>query len=223
MNERDEDFLRRWSRRKIKAKRESVPDGEQDRSGPSALSRPGDETPEPSKGQPAPTRHEARPLTEEDFADVDFDSLNAQSDYSRFLAPNVPESIKSKALRKLWASSEIFSQVEPFQDYAEDYTDAARCVPMGALKTAYRIGRGFLTDEEAAEWEKLGDPKQSRPEASLASATSEEMVTAEQAARTADKATDGKETNVASGGPVSADLRDGPEQRKAPPDEESEA
>ena len=31
-------------------------------------------------------------------------------------------------------------------------------VPPGTLKTAYRIGKGFLTDEEVAEWEKLGKP-----------------------------------------------------------------
>src|SRR6185436_332360 len=62
------------------------------------------------------------------------------------------------ALRKLWASDPIFSQIEPFQEYAGDFTDAAVAVPAGTLKTAYRVGKGFLSDEEVAEWEKLGHP-----------------------------------------------------------------
>ena len=41
---------------------------------------------------------------------------------------------------------------------SHDYTDAAVAVPAGTLKTAYRIGKGFLTDEEVAVWEKLGHP-----------------------------------------------------------------
>ena len=52
----------------------------------------------------------------------------------------------------------VFSQPDPFQDYPGDYTDAAVAVPAGTLKTAYRVGKGFLTDEEVAEWEKLGHP-----------------------------------------------------------------
>ena len=31
--------------------------------------------------------------------------------------------------------------------------------PPGTLKTAYRIGKGFMTDEEVAVWEKLGHPE----------------------------------------------------------------
>ena len=72
--------------------------------------------------------------------------------------PGVPDSIKYRALRKLWASDPILSQIEPFQDWAGDFTDAAVAVPAGTLKTAYRVGKGFMTDEEVAEWEKLGKP-----------------------------------------------------------------
>jgi putative acetyltransferase len=74
----------------------------------------------------------------------------------------VPESIKQKALRKLWVSDPVFTTPDPFQDYLGDYTDAAVAVPAGTLKTAYRVGKGFLSDEEVAEWEALGKPAEKK-------------------------------------------------------------
>jgi putative acetyltransferase len=152
MNE-DEPFLRRWSRRKVEAR--DTP-GEVQRAREGAV---GDEGVPPDLSRPAEGRpQDKRELTEADFADVDFDALDAKSDYVRFLAKGVPEAIKQKALRKLWASDPVFSQIEPFQEYAGDFTDAAVAVPAGTLKTAYRVGKGFLSDEEVAAWEKLGHP-----------------------------------------------------------------
>jgi putative acetyltransferase len=150
MNE-EEPFLKRWSRRKVEAR--EAP-GEVERAPEGADS-------EPAEGhglQPEGAAQDKRELTEADFADVDFDALDAKSDYARFLAKGVPAAIKQKALRKLWASDPVFSQIEPFQEYAGDFTDAAVAVPAGTLKTAYRVGKGFLSDEEVAEWEKLGHP-----------------------------------------------------------------
>ena len=112
----------------------------------------------PAPAQPGAEPQEKRELTEADFADVDFEALDYNSDYARFTAPGVPEAIKNKALQKLWASDAVFTTPDPFQDYLGDYTDAAVAVPAGTLKTAYRIGKGFLTDEEVAVWEKLGHP-----------------------------------------------------------------
>src|SRR5439155_3469541 len=154
MNE-DEPFLKRWSRRKVAAREgpdkvepaREIADGD--------VGMPGDVS-LPAQGEGRP--QDKRELTETDFADVDFDALDAKSDYARFLAKGVPEAIKQKALRKLWASDPVFSQIEPFQEYAGDFTDAAVAVPAGTLKTAYRVGKGFLSDEEVAAWEKLGHP-----------------------------------------------------------------
>lgn len=153
MNE-DEPFLKRWSRRKTKAREGR---GEAERAADDA----GREVraPEDAAGLAAGPQ-EKRELTEADFADVDFDALDAKSDYTRFLGDGVPAAIKQKALQKLWASDPVFSQIEPFQEYAGDFTDAAVAVPAGTLKTAYRVGKGFLSDEEVAEWEKLGHPEE---------------------------------------------------------------
>lgn len=157
MNEKDERFLARWSRRKLAAndrdtanERTAAPEADPHFRG--AVRGRENGGPEGRDQQPT------EPLTEADFADVDFEALTMESDYSRFLAPNVPDSIKYKALRKLWSSNPCFAQIDPFQDYAHDFTDAACAVPAGALKTAYRVGKGFLSDEEVADWEKLGAP-----------------------------------------------------------------
>jgi putative acetyltransferase len=150
MNE-DEPFLKRWSRRKVEAR-----EGPDKAEGADADVRVSGDVSLPAQGEDRP--EDKRELTEADFADVDFDALDAKSDYARFLAKGVPEAIKQKALRKLWASDPVFSQIEPLQEYAGDFTDAAVAVPAGTLKTAYRVGKGFLSDEEVAAWEKLGHP-----------------------------------------------------------------
>jgi putative acetyltransferase len=151
----EEPFLKRWSRRKQEAKDAPPEPANPDGDVRALDDRSRAEEPPPAPGDKPPDKRE---LTEADFADVDFEALDYNSDYARFTAPGVPEAIKNKALQKLWASHAVFTTPDPFQDYLGDYTDAAVAVPPGTLKTAYRIGKGFLTDEEVAEWEKLGKP-----------------------------------------------------------------
>jgi putative acetyltransferase len=161
----EEPFLKRWSRRKTAARDGAVapaPTG----SAPAPPPPAAGPAPEDAAGHAggAPLRESAADAGAEEGTpaaadlDVDFEALDFQSDYSRFLAPDVPEAIKNKALRKLWASSPIFTAADPFQDYQGDYTDAALGVPPGTLATAYRIGRGFMSDEELAAWQALSQP-----------------------------------------------------------------
>jgi hypothetical protein len=107
------------------------------------------------------------------------DTITAATDVRPFLAPGMPDTIKQKALRKIWSTDPILSQIDPLQDYAEDFTDEAVAVPAGMLKTAYRIGRGFLSDDEVAEWERLGNPGEIRigalPVGEQASATADAL------------------------------------------------
>lgn len=174
MSNDEEPFLKRWSRRKLDAKGRPQGAAEDAAAEDEAPAAPVEDGERPRK-QP-PGREPQRVLTEEDFADVDFDALDMQSDYSRFLAPGVPESIKNKALRKLWSSDAMFTSMDPFQDYTADYTDAALAVPAGTLKTAYRIGKGFLSDEEAAEWDALGKPETEKAAVAKRGAASEAAV-----------------------------------------------
>jgi putative acetyltransferase len=170
MNE-EEPFLKRWSRRKLEAK-DAPPDAADPKAAPAGDVRALDERSRPQEPPLAPGDKvpDKRELTEADFADVDFEALDYNSDYARFTAPGVPEAIKNKALQKLWASHAVFTTPDPYQDYLGDYTDAAVAVPAGTLKTAYRIGKGFLTDEEVAEWEKLGKPAETEAAGAAAAA-----------------------------------------------------
>lgn len=182
MVEEEENFLSRWSRRKLEAKsglgrKPSGPEPEGRPSGPEpeglevdAAQSAGCAAPAAPLGSAAvrtgETRAEREPkpsLTKDDFADVDFEALDHTSDYTRFMGADVPASIRSKALHKLWLSDPILSKAEELHDYAGDFTDAA-CAVGKVIATAYKVGRGFASDEEAAE----GDRSERSPEAAAA-------------------------------------------------------
>ena len=167
MAEEDENFLRRWSRRKLEARGgiKRKPSG-RDREGkqPDAAQLAGSGEPGPAAGagdagsaRTGETEAEREPkpaVTKDDFADVDFEALDHTSDYTRFMGPNVPDEIRSKALYKLWLSDPILSKAEELHDYASDFTDAACVAPGRVINTAYKVGRGFVSDEAEAEGEK---------------------------------------------------------------------
>lgn len=178
-----ENFLSRWSRRKRQiqtggdAAGEDLATLDKGDAGAAVAPRNG----KPAAGQPAPlaeqAEHEA-PAGEaglagdeggqpggksdgpRDFSDVDFDKLDFESDYTTFMEKDVPDDVRNLALRKLWASNPVLTFMDGLDDYCEDYTDAAVCMPVGTMKTAYKFGRGFLSDEEVAEWEALGKPEE---------------------------------------------------------------
>ncbi|MCH9808318.1 MAG: DUF3306 domain-containing protein [Alphaproteobacteria bacterium] len=162
MNEKSDQhsFLERWSRRKRGVESEDD----------SVVARPtvsdenvaeetvgvGRATGEEEQGSVEPSEQ----VAEKDFADFDFDKLDYDSDYKQFMDKNVSSDARHKALRKLWVSNPVLANMDGLDDYCEDYTDAAVCLPKGTMKTAYQYGRGFLNDEEVAEWEALGhEPK----------------------------------------------------------------
>ncbi len=139
----DEDgFLSRWSRRK-RAGEEQDPPGE-----PSVQAAA---TPED-----APSDEEA--LSDEEILAKynlpDPDTLQPGDDYSAFLRAPIPRHLQQVALRKLWLSNPVFGVLDGLNEYDGDYTGGG--VAPGVLKTAYKVGRGFLSDqpeEEEAEAE----------------------------------------------------------------------
>jgi hypothetical protein len=118
-----------------------------------SLHSDGEETPvagrEPAdEGKEASRHDELDEIKEsESFDDFDFESLDYDSDYTRFMKTGVPESVRKRALRKLWASNPILANVDGLNDYDDDFTDAALAVK-GLLKTAFKPLGGYLTDEE---------------------------------------------------------------------------
>ncbi len=165
----DESFLARWSRlkrRPVEAKERSqieppLNDGEASldvpERGEGALL--GDDLAEDAQAR-EDGQAEGTP-SKRNFADFDFDQLDYGSDYRQFMKDDVPEDARNKALRRLWTSNPVLANMDGLDDYCEDYTDAA-VVPIGPLKTAYKIGRGFLSDTEVAEWEALGCPENTK-------------------------------------------------------------
>jgi hypothetical protein len=126
----DEGFLRRWSRRKAEA-----------RSAPLEAASVPTEAPPASREQPAePEKEASAPIDPKDLPDIE--SLDANSDFTVFMRPGVPEHLRALALRKLWRSDPIFSNLDGLVEYGEDYSIASW--PKEAIRTAYKVGRGFL-------------------------------------------------------------------------------
>jgi hypothetical protein len=130
MVEDRESFLHRWSRRKVEA-------GSRDR--PPA----GDQAPAASE----PTQREpAEPGPAVDLEDLpDIETLHAGSDFKAFLREGVPQELRMLALRKLWRLNPTLANLDGLVEYGEDYAAGNLA---GALKSAYRVGRGFARHED---------------------------------------------------------------------------
>lgn len=110
-----ESFLQRWSRLKAEAperQRESAADVAQPGPGADADPETGAKTPPPVLPS--------------------LDELGDDSDYSAFLAPEVDESLRRQALRRLFRSPK-FNVCDGLDDYCEDFTQFA---PLGGIVTA---------------------------------------------------------------------------------------
>lgn len=171
--------LRRWSR----LKQESRTEKEQS---PPVL--------DPQKAvDPAPAAHSApAPASEAEKEDdpmkdlPSLESLTKDSDYSAFMREGVPEDVRGQALQKLWASEPAFREPFAFEMHMEDYN--ATFTPIDALKdTIYKVGRGFLTQEDIDAQSGEDKEKKKSAEAETAAVKDVEMV----AGKPADAAAEG--------------------------------
>jgi len=140
--ENGEGFSSRWSRRK----RETQV-GEQ-----AKLLIPDDSGQVPARaGEPSASVPDSN-LAETTPPDVpDPDTLNESADFSVFLKDGVPEALRRRALRRLWRLNPVFANLDGLNDYDDDYTDAATVVE--GIKTLYKVGKGFITEEDENEAE----------------------------------------------------------------------
>ncbi len=127
-------FLARWSRRKLQVSG-GVEPLEEARTDPDAreLEDSGD--------------IDADLLTDSDMPPLE--SLNAGSDYSGFLSRGVSETLRRKALAKLFHSP-VFNLVDGLDDYAEDFSSFA---PLGDIITADMRHRIEVAAKRALEKE----------------------------------------------------------------------
>lgn len=130
MNREPDGFLNRWSSRKQAARDEDV--------------EPVQETVAEQTSEDVPEQSDAQILEELGLKDPD--DMAPGDDFSAFMASGIPERLRNRALRKLWLTNPVLANLDELVEYGEDYTDAAMVVEN--LQTAYRVGKGFLRQEE---------------------------------------------------------------------------
>jgi len=136
--------LSRWSQRKAAARRGApLEEASGERSDQeTAVASP----PVVESGPPASPAAENVPAAEELPVLPPVEELTAESDYTAFLADNVPEEIKRAALRKLWRSDPVFGELDGLNDYDEDYNLASSLI--GSVQSAYKAGKGYIDEAE---------------------------------------------------------------------------
>jgi len=148
----DENFVSRWSRRKIEARK--------------AEEKPAEAAPSPElvpPAVPAGSNADAAAAAAPSGAGVQsavaapqlppIESLKGlASDYRDFMQPGVDDNVKRSALKKLF-SDPHFENFERFEAYCEDYTQGEP-IPLAMLKTLEHA-KGLLFDEEKKEEKSL--------------------------------------------------------------------
>ena len=138
MSERDEGFARRWSRLKREAQ-EAAPQ----EAPPADLPVPvAADAPPPDAGETP----EEKPFDPESLPPVE--SLTKDSDYSVFMRPEVPEDLRQRALRRLWAADAILSAPDPLDMHNIDY-NAVPTFPDG-FKSLVEAGDELLGESRQA-------------------------------------------------------------------------
>jgi len=145
-------FMSRWSRRKRTIR---------EKTGPAVPDERQTAMPEDFAGTPETPSAE----TVADLPDIE--ALDENSDFSAFMREGVPDALRRQALRRLWRLNPVFANLDGLNDYDEDFTSAATVVK--GLKTAYRVGRGFL-DEVAEEKDAAAEGGESTRPTQLAEA-----------------------------------------------------
>ena len=93
----------------------------------------------------------------------DPDTLGPGDDFRAFMARAVPDRIRRRALRRLWASNPALANLDGLLDYGEDFTDKAKVLEN--MQTAYQVGKGMTAhvDEMARQAELEANPPEAAP------------------------------------------------------------
>jgi len=132
----DQEFLKRWSRRKTAARATT------EATAPAELALPVPQADADPEASPSPE------IDPETLPDID--SLDKDSDFSVFMQNGVPDALRSRALRKLWLSDPAFNVVDGLVEYGEDYANIAAIAEK--VQSVYKVGKAMSKTD--------GDPKQ---------------------------------------------------------------
>jgi len=146
----DDGFLSRWARRKAQVK-QGMPVAPA--VAPAAPSRPASVAPvTPPPPAPAPVAAATAPAvpappppTLDDVA-----ALTRESDYSRFVSPDVDPSVKNAAMKKLFASDPHFNAMDGLDVYIDDY-NKFEPIPKSILRQLVAARTLGLLDDELEE------------------------------------------------------------------------
>jgi hypothetical protein len=145
----DEQFLARWARRKAEADKKPRSPERPGAPDQSAALEPGPAD-QPAPDTPAETGEEARAEPAEPMAweKIDIAALTHESDFSPFMQEGVPDNVRKQALDRLWQSDPMANISDGLNEYDEDYSSWG--IAKQVVKSAYKVGQGYLTDEEVA-------------------------------------------------------------------------
>jgi hypothetical protein len=140
---RDRPFLERWSRRKREGEALDRTEGQ-------PREAAAGETDGGAEGESPEDRLERLQHNREAAEAIDLDSLDASSDLSPFFREGVPKVLKMAAMRAMWRTSPVFANLDGLNDYDQNFADPELIKKFTG--TAWKIGRGYLTDDpEPAE------------------------------------------------------------------------
>lgn len=166
----DDNILSRWSRRKLAVEQE-LSGLDQDVDADLVVDEAG------AQADEFEDMSEQEVL--EHFGLPDPDLLNEGDDFKPFLQASIPDYLRKRALRRLWASNPVLANIDGLVDYGEDFTDAAMVPEI--LNTTYQVGKGML--KHILEMEKQDDEesetKDSEPDLDLTAESEDEVVTDE--------------------------------------------
>lgn len=78
------------------------------------------------------------------------EALDSPDAVQAFLKAEVPQRLKTRALRRLWRLNPMLANLDGLIDYGEDFTDTAMIIEKA--QTVYQVGKGmataFLEDEK---------------------------------------------------------------------------
>ncbi len=152
--------LARWSRLKARERlRAEKPEQAplQERPAPSSAARSlasdPDKTAMPANPEPANPEKEAADAVDLEALAREHDlpspeTLDAGSDFSRFMREDVPEILKRAALRRLWASDPVFANLDGLNDYDEDFS-VVRAAAGAIAERAHRVADALKEGNEA--------------------------------------------------------------------------
>ncbi|HSM43314.1 MAG TPA: DUF3306 domain-containing protein [Afifellaceae bacterium] len=134
----DRPFLERWSRRKREGEASDRADG---RPAEQAAGKAEIE----AEGEDAEARLRRLESNRAAAEAIDLDSLDAASDLSPFYKEGVPKALKMAAMRAMWRTSPVFANLDGLNDYDQNFADPELIRKFTG--TAWKIGRGYLTDD----------------------------------------------------------------------------